>query len=94
MNSIGKKSTCQVCRMQSPSPIPPSINQFQPLTPITEGATWHGGNHSDIPLILEYYPESDWCTCDPKVEVEGKEYPPEGKSADSWGKRYVWVFIF
>lgn len=24
-------------------------------------------------------PESDWCTCEPKVEVGGKEYPPAAK---------------
>lgn len=24
-------------------------------------------------------PEEDWCTCEPKVMVEGKEFPPAAK---------------
>lgn len=36
---------------------------------------WLGcGRH--IPTALAGVPEADWCTCEPKVEVDGKKYPP------------------
>ncbi|KXL44822.1 hypothetical protein M433DRAFT_58407 [Acidomyces richmondensis BFW] len=37
-------------------------------------ATWWGcGEH--VPSIMDPIPESDRCTCDPKVEKGGKKYP-------------------
>ncbi|KAH7354112.1 hypothetical protein B0T11DRAFT_331984 [Plectosphaerella cucumerina] len=37
--------------------------------------TWRGcGSH--IPSALAGVPEEEWCTCTPKVEVGGKQYPP------------------
>ncbi|KAL3487486.1 hypothetical protein BJX62DRAFT_240978 [Aspergillus germanicus] len=39
--------------------------------------TWWGcGAH--IPAVLDCVPESERCTCTPKVERDGKEYPPKG----------------
>ncbi|KAL2055772.1 hypothetical protein ABVK25_004016 [Lepraria finkii] len=52
-----------------------------------QGATWHGGSPTMIPYILDVYPKEEWCVCQPAVNVEGVEYPPEGKKADGWGKR-------
>lgn len=28
---------------------------------------------------MDNIPKEEWCTCDPKVTKEGKEYPPMGK---------------
>lgn len=37
--------------------------------------TWRGcGSH--IPSALAGVAEEEWCTCEPKVEVGGKKYPP------------------
>ncbi|KAK8152191.1 hypothetical protein BKA80DRAFT_211634 [Phyllosticta citrichinensis] len=44
--------------------------------------TWWGcGNH--IPSVMTNVPEDEWCGCDPKVEVDGKQYPPKGSVAAS-----------
>jgi hypothetical protein len=29
------------------------------------------------------YPADEWCTCEPKVDVAGAEYPPMGAKADA-----------
>jgi hypothetical protein len=43
----------------------------------TEKKTWWGcGSH--IPSVMDQVPESDRCTCTPKVNADGKEYPPKG----------------
>ena len=37
---------------------------------------------------MDPIPQAEWCTCDPKKEVEGKTYPPkqgEGKAARGFG---------
>ena len=39
-------------------------------------------NSQHIPMVMDNYPSSQWCECKPKVEVEGKEYPPKGPMAD------------
>lgn len=37
--------------------------------------SWVGcGNH--IPRVMDKIPHDQWCTCNPKVEEDGKEYPP------------------
>ncbi|KAI0829979.1 hypothetical protein F5Y06DRAFT_282506 [Hypoxylon sp. FL0890] len=42
-------------------------------------ATWFGcGNH--ISTVLDQIPSQDLCTCQPKVVVNGKEYPPKGQA--------------
>jgi hypothetical protein len=41
---------------------------------------------------LSGVPEEDWCTCEPKVTVDGKEYPPAAKfelPIPSWLKGIV-----
>jgi len=57
----------------------------KPLTIITDKATWVGcGQH--IPMVMDSVSESDWCTCNPKTVVGGKEYPPkmgQGKRSDA-----------
>jgi hypothetical protein len=44
---------------------------------VKKGKTsWFGcGNH--IPGVLDSVPADQLCTCEPKVEVEGKKYPPK-----------------
>ena len=32
--------------------------------------------------VMDKVDENDRCKCTPKVEKEGKEYPPMGKTAD------------
>ncbi|KAK4189063.1 hypothetical protein QBC35DRAFT_381259 [Podospora australis] len=40
-------------------------------------STWMGcGNH--IPRVMDSIPKENWCTCEPKVEKEGHQYPPGG----------------
>ncbi|CAI6095665.1 unnamed protein product [Clonostachys chloroleuca] len=42
-------------------------------------ATWWGcGSH--VPMVMDTIPEEERCTCEPKVEKGGKEYPPMAKS--------------
>ncbi|KAB5570281.1 hypothetical protein GE09DRAFT_1217717 [Coniochaeta sp. 2T2.1] len=42
--------------------------------------SWRGcGQH--IPQALSGVPESDWCTCEPRINVNGKDYPPAAKMA-------------
>ena len=31
---------------------------------------------------MDSYPIEEWCSCTPKVEVEGKQYPPKGAAPD------------
>ncbi|KAJ5473380.1 hypothetical protein N7475_002946 [Penicillium sp. IBT 31633x] len=43
-------------------------------------ATWWGcGNH--IPSVMDSISESEWCTCTPQVEKDGKKYPPKAAKA-------------
>ncbi|KAH6606539.1 hypothetical protein Trco_005692, partial [Trichoderma cornu-damae] len=46
---------------------------------LLDKATWWGcGKH--IPTVLDSIPEEEWCACEPRVERDGKEYPPMAKS--------------
>ncbi|KAF2244628.1 hypothetical protein BU26DRAFT_463277 [Trematosphaeria pertusa] len=39
--------------------------------------TWWGcGNH--VPGVMDKVPQGEWCTCEPKVEKGGHQYPPSG----------------
>jgi len=41
--------------------------------------TWFGcGQH--VPSVMDAIPTEGRCTCEPKVEKDGKEYPPKAKS--------------
>jgi hypothetical protein len=55
----------------------PSI-PAKPTTHLTtEKATWWGcGQH--VPSVIDQIPEAERCGCEPKVEKEGKKYPPMG----------------
>lgn len=35
------------------------------------------GCGSHIPQVMDAIPDNDWCTCTPKTNVNGKEYPPK-----------------
>ena len=39
-----------------------------------------GGNH--VPQVLDNVAENERCSCTPKVEKEGKQYPPKGPQPD------------
>ncbi|KAI8221756.1 putative sterigmatocystin biosynthesis P450 monooxygenase STCB [Colletotrichum sp. SAR 10_77] len=53
------------------------IDSWKKTSPKLAKATWRGcGQH--IPSALSGVPEDQWCTCTPKVTVNGKEYPPAG----------------
>jgi len=44
-------------------------------------ATWWGcGKH--VPSVLDGVPDAERCVCEPRVEREGKMYPPMGARAD------------
>ncbi|KAK3116187.1 hypothetical protein LTR53_003681 [Teratosphaeriaceae sp. CCFEE 6253] len=39
--------------------------------------SWYGcGLH--VPSVLDSIPEEDRCACEPRVERDGKQYPPQG----------------
>lgn len=43
-----------------------------------EKSTWWGcGSH--VPMVMDSIPEDERCTCDPKIERDGKQYPPMAK---------------
>jgi hypothetical protein len=70
--------TCNSCRACPLSLIPfhPCPPLSASLTPPPEKATWWGcGNH--ISSVMDSIPEEERCTCAPKVEFQGKEYPPK-----------------
>ncbi|KAF2770447.1 hypothetical protein EJ03DRAFT_310784 [Teratosphaeria nubilosa] len=44
--------------------------------------TWRGcGSH--IPSVMDNIPQNEQCTCEPKVERDGKKYPPAGSTPAS-----------
>lgn len=48
---------------------------MQTTCPTCNKATWRGcGQH--VPTVMDKIPEDQRCTCEPKVEKEGKKYPP------------------
>ncbi|KAK0731932.1 hypothetical protein B0H67DRAFT_476291 [Lasiosphaeris hirsuta] len=48
---------------------------FEATCDICKKTAWRGcGNH--IPTVMDKVQESHWCTCEPKVEKDGKKYPP------------------
>ncbi|KAM3499708.1 hypothetical protein MY10362_007061 [Beauveria mimosiformis] len=43
-----------------------------------EKSTWWGcGSH--VPMVMDAIPEQERCACDPKIERDGKQYPPMAK---------------
>jgi hypothetical protein len=37
-------------------------------------------------MVMDPVPQSEWCTCNPKTTIDGKEYPPksgEGKASST-----------
>jgi hypothetical protein len=41
-------------------------------------------------MVMDPVPQSEWCTCNPKTTIDGKEYPPkngEGKASSTGNYR-------
>lgn len=54
--------------------------QAQQANTHTDKATWWGcGQH--VPMVMDSIPENERCGCEPKVEKEGKQYPPKAAQA-------------
>jgi hypothetical protein len=51
---------------------------------------WGCGAH--VPAALDAIPTADRCACGPKIERDGKEYPPMAKEAD-WLVRNAAVLV-
>ncbi|KFY25930.1 hypothetical protein V493_04356 [Pseudogymnoascus sp. VKM F-4281 (FW-2241)] len=59
--------------------IPVDEKQCASPPPVGPVKTWWGcGSH--IPSVMDNVPESDRCTCEPKVDVGGEKYPPKAAS--------------
>lgn len=73
-----KKAECSTCRMSS---IRHSKLQLQATAnlPIDKATWWGCGNH--VPMVMDSIPENERCGCEPKVEKEGKQYPPKAAQA-------------
>jgi len=52
------------------------------LAAVEKGTWWGCGNH--VPGVIDQIPEGEWCSCEPKVEKEGKSYPPMGPKPEAW----------
>ncbi|KAK1750765.1 hypothetical protein QBC47DRAFT_393492 [Echria macrotheca] len=51
---------------------------MQATCPTCSKTSWRGcGSH--IPSVFASIPEDKWCTCEPRTEVGGKQYPPMAK---------------
>ncbi len=50
----------------------------------TDKSTWMGcGQH--VPNVMDAIPQDQWCTCEPKVEKKGQQYPPAGSVLSACG---------
>lgn len=50
-------------------------------SPAGKRSWWGCGNH--VAMVMDAQDESTWCTCTPRVERDGREYPPMADKADS-----------
>lgn len=74
-NTMCMGTICQTC---SKAHSIPRNGQRPSLTANTDKQAWFGcGNH--VASVFANVPEDDWCTCEPKVEKDGKQYPPQAK---------------
>lgn len=47
------------------------------MRPPAGKATWVGcGYH--VPQVMDGIPKEQWCTCEPRVDKNGQQYPPRG----------------
>ncbi|KAK4115360.1 hypothetical protein N656DRAFT_704035 [Canariomyces notabilis] len=64
---------------------------FGTTCPTCSKQAWRGcGSH--VPSVFANVPEEEWCTCEPKVEVNGRSYPPQAKmqlGMPSWLKGWT-----
>lgn len=55
---------------------------------LKEKRSWWGcGKH--VPKTMDEVPEDQRCDCEPKVEREGKSYPPMAAESDVWLVRNI-----
>jgi len=70
-----------------PYPSPPTPSFPLALIPLAnyfshlEKSSWWGcGSH--VPSVMDKVSEDQWCSCEPKVEKDGNQYPPMAAKAD------------
>lgn len=77
--------------MPTTTPLSPAATTFDPNTMIAAKKSWRGcGNH--IPAALAGVPEDQWCSCEPRVMIDGKSYPSAAKfeiPGSAWLKNLV-----
>lgn len=76
-NTCGKPTTHSVPLV--PSSLPHPHSKPNPNIPSPGKSTWWGcGNH--VPSVMDSVDKSAWCTCEPRVERDGTEYPPKAST--------------
>ena len=74
ITTMCKKASCDSCRRFL---FLPRHTWCLCLTRLLDKTTWWGcGNH--IAGVMESVPSDQWCTCGPRIEKEGHQYPPMG----------------
>ncbi|PKS06523.1 hypothetical protein jhhlp_007271 [Lomentospora prolificans] len=58
---------------------PATCNTCVPDTRKGKKTWWGCGNH--IPAVMDSVDKAEWCSCEPRVERGGQEYPPMAKQA-------------
>lgn len=71
------KATCSQCGKFSSLFTKPNANPKLTPKTVPKGKTSWFGCGSHIPGVLDSVPVDEWCTCEPKVDVDGKKYPPK-----------------
>ncbi|KAL8837231.1 MAG: hypothetical protein Q9170_002604 [Blastenia crenularia] len=77
-------------KLDSAEPTPPSTAMTDKsvqkrssggyIAGLGKSSWWGCGGH--VPQVMDSLPKDSWCTCDPKIEREGKMYPPQASGAD------------
>lgn len=80
------KGTCETCRKflsfghSVLSYIISSILTSNGLIFLDKTSWWGCGNH--VPSVMDNVSVEERCSCEPKVEKDGKKYPPMAAKAD------------
>lgn len=78
------QSTPQICAERLPAtpavrpPSTPPHENSHTNIPSDKSTWWGCGSH--IPMVMDTIPEDERCICEPKVERDGKAYPPKAKN--------------